>query len=326
MKPFKVFLRRWHSLLLLSIAGVLSSPFAAIAWDFSNQVYCNRLYDRSGRLLLQFLGGVPDFTLDGRHVLSASPADDRTVLYDLHGSSIVEFEGGTFQGFTANEQLVISRADLDRPATYLYDFSGRQLVSFGQPGRFFGRDYFVSLSPNRLQVATYSSIEDTSYLYDLSGNQIAQFEGGFLGFSPNGQQLVTYAYTADKSYLYNIWGRKLAEFRGRFLQFSSNGQHLMTSTATGDRGDTQNHIYDLFGNELDSVQSEEDWADDSLPAPSTNDLPAFQGEFRSLSPDGQLFLTYSQQAVEERIAEERIRQEELRIEDYEASICPRIAR
>lgn len=356
MTLFKVFLKRWHSLSLLAIAGVLSSPLVAIAidrpdyndedlsqliaWDFSGQVYCNRLYDRSGRLLLQFLGGVPDFAPDGSYVLSASLADNQTVLYDLHGNQMAELEGGEFEGFTSNEQLVIREANPYGGQTYLYDSSGRRLVTFGERQielsletdfNYTETDFNIGnsgrLSPNRLQVAAYSFTRDTSYLYDLSGNQIAQFEGQFSGFSPNGQRLVTYAYTIDKSYLYNIWGRRLADFSGKFLRFSSDGQYVMTETYNRDQGNSQNHVYDLLGNQLESLQlSEENWADDSPAAPATNDLPEFQGEFRSLSPDGQLFLTYYQEWIERRLVQERIQAGELAIEDYEASICPRVIR
>lgn len=357
MTPFKVFLRRWHYLFLLGIAGILCSPVPAIAidldhpdrndedisqliaWDYSGSVYCNRLYDISGRLLVQLRGGTPDFTPDGRHFLSASLADNRTYLYDLHGNSIAELEGGEFEGFTANGQLVIREANPYGGQTYLYDLSGRRLVTFGERQielsletdvNYTETDFNIGnsgrLSPNRLQVATYSFTRDTSYLYDLAGNQIAQFEGEFLGFSPNGQQLVTYAYTIDRSYLHNIWGRRLADSSGRFLRFSADGQYLMTST-TNEQGDTQNHVYDLFGNELDSSQfSEEDWADNSPPAPLTDHLPEFQGEFRSLSPNRQLFLTNSEMIAEQRVVEERIRVGELAAEDFARSVCPRVTR
>lgn len=341
--PSKASLSKWYSLVLLGIIGGWSSlpPAIAIdrqdhndedisqsiAWDFSNQVYCVRSYDISGSLLLQFRGGIPDFTPDGRHLLSASPADDRTYLYDLNGNQIVEFVGGIFQGFTANgQQLIISTASPVSSETYLYNFSGQRLVTFGQTEQFsdraFDRGSFGRLSPNRQQVTTYSYSEDTSYLYDLSGNQIAQFEGGFLDFSPNEQQLVTYAYTVDKSYLYNIWGRRLAEFQGIFLRFSSNGQYLMTSTVNGNQNDIQNHVFDLLGNEFESLQLPEGgWTDNAPSEPASSNLPAFQGEFRSLSSDGQLLLTYSEDRIERRLLEER-----LSGGDNTGSVCPKVAR
>jgi WD40 repeat protein len=324
--------------LLLAITGVSSGLLPAnaihpqdsenedaaqlVAWDYMETLYCIRLYDASRNLLLQLRGGIPDFTPDGQHLITASPFYNRAYLYDLQGNQLAEFRAAGFlHGFTENGHVLFSSSDLDRQTTSLYDLAGNRLAQF--------EGELVGLSPNQQQFVTYSYRRAISYLYYPSGNQIAQFEGYFLGFSPDGQQLVTHHYRGEfgefqVSYLYSIWGRRLAEFPGRFVRFSSDGRSLIV------RDGEQNRVYDLLGHELDASQFSEDMnsglvagqalnlqlLDRRLQVSRNEVRPGTPDQIRGLSPDGQLLLTFNEDRIEMR-----------RFEDGSTgSICPTIAR
>lgn len=321
----------------LGITGVLSSlpPAIAIypqssenedtsqlvAWDYSVEFYCVRLYDISGNLLLQFRGGIPDFTPDGQYIVTASPFYNQAYLYDLQGNQLAEFGlAGFLYGFTQDGYILFGSSNLDWITTSLYDFAGNRLAQF--------EGELVGISPNQQQFVTYSYNQAITYLYYPSGNRIAEFDGYFLGFSPDGQQLVTY-YMGEFGelqviYLYNIWGRKLAEFPGIFVRFSADGQYLIV------RDGEQNRVYDLLGHELEASQFSEDINSGLLPGQILNHLildrrlqmsrnaaiSATPDQVRGLSSDSQLLLIFNEDRLERR-----------RFEDGSTdSICPRITR
>ena len=182
MATCKGFSKKIAFAFLLAITGVFNSlpPVLAsdtqdrenedtaqlVAWGYPETLYCVRLYDASRNLLLQLQGGIPNFTPDGQHLITASPFYDRAYLYDLQGNQLAEFRAAGFlHGFTENGHILFGSSNLDRLTTSLYDFAGNRLAQF--------EGELVGLSPNQQQFVTYSYRRAISYLYYPSDNQIA---------------------------------------------------------------------------------------------------------------------------------------------------------
>ena len=247
-----------------------------------------RLYNLSGKELAQFDGEFRDFSSDGQHLVTFSNTDYKSRLYDSSGKELAQFDEA-FINFSPDGQRLITFSSADNKSR-LCNLSGKELVQFD--GEF--RDF----SSDGQHLVTFSNTDYKSRLYDSSGKELAQFDGVFINFSPDGQRLVTFSSADNKSRLYNLSGKELVQFDGVFINFSPNGHRLITFS----RNDNKSRLYDLTGKELAQFESGlRDFSPDGqrfvtfsqsdnklyLYDMSGKELAQFDGEFSSFSPDGQ---------------------------------------
>ena len=179
------------------------------------------------------------------------------VLHDASGSETTTIKGTGLRFYTEVGRLITQdwlEGSCEGRITVLYDLQGNELVQFPLGAAF--REF--DANNQRIYLSGWSQ----SAAYDIEGNQIAVYEGSFLGvydrFDVDSRRVVTRIRDLSESeqiQMYTVAGDEISSLEGRGVSLYSTDYPADNMPIVTEASDRQSsYIYDLSGHEIAEVK------------------------------------------------------------------------